>query len=108
MRRRFKTKILDEFCSLWLPFYEQQHGALAEPVRCKLPRISPATIDQLLRKIRARHPGRGLCGTRPGGQLKHQIPIRTDSYDVDRLDFLEADTVARCGPSLAGNFIWSQ
>jgi hypothetical protein len=101
------SKRLKAALPLWLPFYEQQHGALAERVRRKLLRISPATIDRLLRKVRARYPGKGLCGTRPGSRLKHQIPIRTDNSDVDRPGFLEADTVAHCGPSLAGNFIWS-
>ena len=78
-----------------------------EPVRHQLLQISAATIDRLLKKQRALHRTKGLCGTRPGGLLKHQIPIRTDNDDVDRPGFLEADTVAHCGNSLAGDFIWS-
>lgn len=101
------SKRLQAALPLWLPFYEQEHGALTEPVRQKLLRISAATIDRLLQKERARHRAKGLCGTRPGGLLKHQIPIRTDNDDVDRPGFLEADTVAHCGNSLAGDFIWS-
>ena len=62
----------------------------------------PAALEE-----RARYRGKGLCGTRPGGLLKHQIPIRTDNDDVDRPGFLEADTVAHCGNSLSGDFIWS-
>src|ERR1700689_1854322 len=124
-RRRYDLEVLqplkaiwlasEQMCSkrlkaalpLWLPFYEQEHGALAETVRRKLLRISPATIDRLLKKTRARYPGKGLCGTRPGRLLKHQIPIRTDNRDIDRPGFLEADTVAHCGTSMAGDFIWS-
>jgi hypothetical protein len=101
------SKRLKAALPLWLPFYEAEHGALEESVRRKLLRISPATIDRLLKKERARYRGKGLCGTRPGGLLKHQIPIRTDNDDVDRPGFLEADTVAHCGNSLAGDFIWS-
>jgi hypothetical protein len=101
------SKRLKAALPLWLPFYEQEHGALAEPVRQKLLEMSPATIDRLLKKERALHRAKGLCGTRPGGLLKHQIPIRTDNDDVDRPGFLEADTVAHCGNSLAGDFIWS-
>ncbi len=124
-RRRYDAQVLaplkflwlqaEQMCSkrlkaalpLWLPFYEQQQGRLSESVRTKLLQISPATIDRLLRKTRARYPAKGLCGTRCGRQLKYQIPIRTDNRDIDRPGFLEADTVAHCGTSMAGNFIWS-
>jgi hypothetical protein len=101
------SKRLKAALPLWLPFYEQEHGPLVEAVRKKLLQISAASIDRLLKKERARYRGKGLCGTRPGGLLKHQIPIRTDNDDVDRPGFLEADTVAHCGNSLAGDFIWS-
>ena len=101
------SKRLKVALALWLPFYEQEYGALAESVRQKLLRMSAATIDRLLKPERARYPGKGLCGTRPGGRLKHQIPIRTDNDDVDRPGYLEADTVAHCGNSLAGDFVWS-
>ena len=101
------SKRLKAALPLWLPFYEQEHGSLVEAVRKKLLQISAASIDRLLKKERARYRGKGLCGTRPGGLLKHQIPIRTDNDDVDRPGFLEADTVAHCGNSLAGDFIWS-
>jgi hypothetical protein len=101
------SKRLKAALPLWLPFYEQEHGVLEEPVRQKLLQISAATIDRLLKKERARYRGKGLCGTRPGGLLKHQIPIRTGNDDVNQPGFLEADTVAHCGNSLAGDFIWS-
>ena len=45
--------------------------------------------------------------TRPGSLLKNQIPIRTHFWDVSQPGFMEADTVAHCGNSLAGSFIWS-
>src|SRR2546423_3382089 len=101
------SKRLKAALPLWLPFYEQQHGALAPDVRTKLLKISPASMDRLLKKVRARYPGKGLCSTRPGGLLKHQIPIRTDNHDVDRPGFLEADSVAHCGNSMAGDFVFS-
>jgi hypothetical protein len=66
-----------------------------------------AQIDRLLaaRKTRVGH--RGRCGTKPGGLLKTQIPIRTDNWDITRPGYLEADTVAHCGGSLEGDFVWS-
>jgi hypothetical protein len=101
------SKRLKAALPVWLPFYEQKLGKLTERVRKNLLRISPATIDRLLKKTRARYPGKGLCGTRPGRLLKVQIPIRTDNHDIDRPGFLEADTLAHCGTSMAGSFIWS-
>jgi len=48
-----------------------------------------------------------LSGTKPGSLLRTEIPIRTDNWDITQPGFLEADTVAHCGGSLAGDFIWS-
>lgn len=101
------SKRLKAALPLWLPFYEQRHGELAPELRAKLLKISPASIDRLLKKVRARYPGKGLCSTRPGGLLKNQIPIRTDNHDVDRPGFLEVDSVAHCGSSMAGDMVFS-
>jgi hypothetical protein len=100
-------KRLVELLPLWLPYYEQEHGALAACTLQKLGRISAAQVDRLLAPHKARLRYRGRCGTKPGGLLKHHIPIRTDNWDVNRPGFLEADTVAHCGESLEGDFIWS-
>jgi len=105
----------DQMCSkklvaaipLWLPFYERTHGPLDDELRDNLLSISPATIDRLLTPVRAALPGRGRCGTKPGTILRTQIPIRTSNWDISRPGFVEADTVAHCGTSLSGNFIWS-
>jgi len=67
----------------------------------------PATIDRLLKPVRVAHGRKGLSGTRPGSLLKNQIPIRTHFWDVSQPGFMEADTVAHCGNSLAGDFVWS-
>lgn len=108
LREQLCSKRLKAALPIWLPFYEAAHGALAPAVRQKLLRISPPSIDRLLRPVRARYPGQGRSGTRCGPTaLKHKIPIRTDNWDIDRPGFLEADTVAHCGNSLAGDFVWS-
>lgn len=57
--------------------------------------------------MRIHYPSKGLSGTKPGRLLKNQIPLKTDHWDVTKSGFMEADTVAHCGQSLAGNFIWS-
>ncbi len=92
---------------LWLRHYERHHDALSARQRQRLREISPATLDRLLAPARAQHPLRGRCGTKPGSLLKTEIPIRTGTWDVTRPGYLEADSVAHCGASLAGDFIWS-
>ena len=103
----------DQMCSkrlkvaipLWLPFYEQ-FAPLSAQTRTKLLSASAATLDQLLKPFRARFP-KGRCSTKPGTLLKNQIPIRTAAWDVTQPGFFEADTVAHCGNSMAGDFAFS-
>jgi hypothetical protein len=92
---------------LWLPHYEARHGRLGHELREKVLAVSPAQIDQLLAPRKARAGGKGRSGTKPGGLLKNHIPIRTDNWDITRPGFMEADTVAHCGESLEGDFVWS-
>src|SRR5690242_19817479 len=87
---------------LWLPHYERHHERLNDRQRRLLKSISPATVDRLLAAARAAHPLRGLSSTKPGSLLRAEIPIRTDNWDITQPGFLEADTVAHCGGSLAG------
>ena len=39
--------------------------------------------------------------------VKKHIPIKTDQWNESRPGFFEADTVAHCGTSLMGDFVWS-
>jgi hypothetical protein len=91
----------------WLPHYENEQGLLDDITRGQLNRVSAATIDRLLKPIRLQNPRKGLSGTKPGRLLKNQIPIKTDHWDVTQPGYLEADPVAHCGNSLAGEFVWS-
>ena len=105
----------DQMCSkklkvalpLWLPFYEQEYGELSTDIKDKLLKMSRATIDRLLKPNKVKYKRRGLSGTKPGTLLKNQIPIRTDNWDITKPGFCEADTVAHCGNSLVGDFVWS-
>jgi hypothetical protein len=91
---------------LWLPHYEADYGTLPAEARTGLLAASASTLDRLLKPVRVVHP-KGLSGTKPGTLLKQQIPIRCEHWDVTRPGFVEADTVAHCGNSLAGDFVWS-
>jgi hypothetical protein len=101
------SKKLQAAIPLWLPFYEQEYGSLDADIKTKLLAISPSTIDRILKPVRVTGKTKGLCGTKPGTLLKNQIPIKTHNWDVSKPGFFEADTVAHCGNSLSGNFVWS-
>lgn len=104
----------DQMCSkklkaaipLWLPFYEGEYETLQPDVRQKLLAMSAATIDRLLKPLRALYK-KGRCSTKPGTLLKNQIPIKTHNWDVTKPGYFEADTVAHCGNSMAGDFVFS-
>jgi len=97
-------KRLKAMVPLWLPYYEKMYGQLKESIQEQVLSISAAQIDRILSPHKVM---KGRCGTKPGSILKTQIPIRTDNWDATQPGFLEADTVAHCGGSLAGDHIWS-
>lgn len=90
---------------LWLPHYGGAYGELDPAIYKGLLSMSAATIDRLLAPSRVKC--KRFCGTKPGSILKKQIKIKTDQWDEDRPGYLEADTVAHCGTSLSGDFVWS-
>jgi len=99
-------KRLKAAVKLWLPFYEIEHGELGGAFRERLLELSAATIDRLLEPVRVSLGSRGRCGTRPGTLLRKDIPVRTEHWDVAGPGWVEADTVAHCGESMAGDFCW--
>lgn len=99
-------KRLAQMLPLWLPHYPRHYGELLPSQRKLSAEVSAATLDRLLQPLRSQHL-RGLSGTKPGSLLRQQIPIQGEVWDERRAGFLEADSVAHCGSSLAGNFVWS-
>jgi len=99
-------KLLKQSLPLWLPEYERRQGVLDKALRAAVLRASAATLDRLLSPHRSAHPRRWRM-PKPGTLIKSAVPVRTDNKDIDRPGYLEADTVAHCGGSLAGSFIWS-
>lgn len=99
---RLKAAIKD-----WLPFY---NGELKEEEIKLTKGISSRTIDRILKPYKKKYKPYGMAGiatTKPGSILKEFIPIKTKQWDESRVGFLEADTVAHCGYSMAGDFIYS-
>ena len=101
------AKRLKAAVPVWLPHYEREYGPIPFALKEKLKAISSRTLDRLMTPVRKRHGTRGKCGTRPGSLLRNQIPIKTEHADVTQPGVMEADTVAHCGNSMDGDFVWS-
>ena len=105
----------DCLCSKRLqPFLPELVGILkrcgelttAGETEAQLCRMSPSTIDRVLRRWRGSGTRRGLSTTKPGTLLKNAIPIRTFSdWNENKPGFLEADLVAHCGDSGEGFYL---
>lgn len=93
---------------LWLPYYEQTYDfELSSDIKTSLMNISHSTIDRLLAPLRKRYRKISLSTTKPGSLPKKHIPIRVNQWDETKPGFLEADTVAHCGTSMAGMFVYT-
>lgn len=98
------SKRLKAMIPLWIPFFEKP---LVEEIKNLLLSISASTIDRILNKVKRKHKKFGLSTTKPGSLLKKHIPVKTNQWDESRPGFVEADTVAHCGSSLSGSFIYT-
>ncbi len=99
------SKNLKPAIAIWLPSFEQSFYPLKQNVKKALLKISPATIDRILKPIRPKYKTRGRSCTKPGTLLRKHIPIATDQWTVDRPGFIEADTVHHCAESTAGQYV---
>jgi len=90
-----------------LPFWIEHMPYLPFEVKCTLLKMSASTIDRILKPYRIKYKFRGRSSTKPGTLLRKHIPIKLNQWDESRPGFLEADTVAHCGTSLAGDFVYS-
>jgi len=101
------SKRLKVILPLWLPGYIAIFGDLSLKATNALLNISPATIDRILNHVRSHYKTKGRSTTKPGTLLRKQIPVKTNQWDESRPGFLEADTVAHCGDSLSGMFVYT-
>lgn len=87
---------------------EAREFVCSKEQRKKLVKISPATIDRLLKEYKKRPEGRGRSYTKPGTLLKTQIPIRTFAdWNENKVGFTEIDLVGHDGGIAKGDFAWT-
>lgn len=100
-------KRLKPIINIWLPKYIESGEVLSKEAKELLQQISAATIDRILKSIRHRFKKRGLSTTKPGSIIRNLIPLSTNQWEETRPGYLEADTVAHCGNSIAGMFVYT-
>jgi hypothetical protein len=97
-------KILSPFIREQIKYLVPAFHITAEVKRLLL-KVSPATIDRILKEDRKKLIIKGKSLTKPGTLLKKQIPVRTYYAEADKKPgFFEADTVHHCGTSEMGEF----
>lgn len=85
----------------WLDYYQCNNCDLE--TRVKLLKLSPSTIDRILKPERKK--SRGISTTRPAKYwYKSRIPIQAEDISVAEAGFITADTVAHCGDSAGGSY----
>ena len=97
---------LREILRQWMPWIKPRFRLLPEHEK-QLLAISARQIDRRLKAKRTGIQRRIYGRTKPGKILKHQIPIRTHTWDIRQPGFTEVDLVSHSGNSASGEFAHS-
>jgi transposase InsO family protein len=90
----------------WMPWIRKRYRITAA-IEKQLLDISARQIDRRLKARKSERKRRTYGRTKPGALLKHHIPVKTDSWDVQTPGFAEIDLVAHSGNSGEGEFAHS-
>jgi hypothetical protein len=91
---------------VWMPWIRRRFR-LGPKAEQQLLQISARSIDQRLRSYKRKRRRRLYGRTKPGTLLKHQIPLKTERWDVQVPGFTEIDLVSHSGNSASGDFCYS-
>lgn len=89
----------------WLDHY--QAVGFNNHIKADLTSMSHATLDRYLKSYKAQFARQKRTGTVRAKRFSNIIPIKDIQTKTNGAGFLQADTVAHCGNSLSGTFIWS-
>ena len=100
------SKLMKPVMDCYVQSHELAHGAFGAALKEKLLKMSESSIDRLLKPARM---ASGPRRNRPAGvaAVRREVPIRAGEWTVAEPGWIEADTVAHCGGSMAGNFVWT-
>lgn len=119
-RKKYSKEACENLCKLWremghmcsknmkaaLPKWLPHYDSCDVTVKDEIKSMSASTIDRVLKPFRAQFERQGNTGTRPG-HLRHMITVKNLDWKPDVPGHVEADTVAHCGGSLSGEFVWT-
>ena len=77
---------------------------ISERTSEKLLRVSPATIDRLLRPKKGEIKDRRRYSSRGANLISKKIPLRMTDWETDRVGYVEMDLVLHCGVSTDGEY----
>ncbi len=109
-------EIFDRPCGQRLkPLVEEELGRLRalgelevdEKTARQLRRVSPATIDRLLKSRKTEWIAQRRYGRVGGNLIAKKIPLKMTDWDLHQVGFLEMDLVLHCGASTAGEYAHS-
>jgi hypothetical protein len=90
----------------WMPWVRKRYRPSAE-VEKQLLAMSARQMDRRLAGRKREQKRKSYGRTKPGALLKHHIPVKTDSWDVQGPGFAEIDLVSHSGNSADGEFAHS-
>jgi hypothetical protein len=99
--KRLKSAIV-----LWMPWIKERFN-LTPQEHIQLLSISAPQIDRRLKSKKQWIRKQVYGSTKPGAILKHQIPIKTDSWNIRLPGYVETDLVSHCGGSDSGDFAYT-
>ena len=103
--RRINSKKMVAAFPTWLEYYNGI--GFNKMIKEEILSMSHATIDRYLEKYRKQFARTKRTGTVRSKNLLNVIPVKDFTKKAQTPGFLQADTVAHCGNSLSGQFIWT-
>ncbi len=101
------SKLLHPVLASYVASYEKHRGGLDTQTKALLLRMSPSTMDRLLREHRVRTSLWRGHGGGPMAAMKRLVPVRSERWEGRGPGWFEVDTVAHSGGSMAGSFAHS-
>jgi hypothetical protein len=104
---QMNSKSMQQAMPEWLKKHDDP--ALDEMTRFKLLKMCHSTIDRLLKKFKKQLEKKKRSGTKRGHirLYKDRVPLHRFEDKITKPGNIEMDTVAHCGGSLMGQFIWT-
>ena len=105
------SKAMKVAFEVWLPQMLKGENAIPKNIYEDFLVMSASTLDRLLKNHRRAYWKKHRSATKSSrGYIrffKETVPLRKFEEKPTKPGFMEADTVAHCGESMAGHFIWT-